>query len=87
MADHMLTTVDNPFDPYSDYEKWFAFDTSMRYNTCGLLARFTKSSDELSEADQDDAIEQAMDDIIANDPLGIFMKVTRGMIKKQEAAS
>lgn len=35
----MLTTVDNPFNPFNEFESWFAFDTTNGYNTCGLIAR------------------------------------------------
>lgn len=75
MALHMLTTVDNPYDPVTQWDDWFAFDMAHGYNTPGLLARAIVTSDELSEADQDDAIEEAIDEIIRENSLGNLKKV------------
>ena len=72
----MLTTVDNPFDPFTQFEKWQAFDESKGYYTCAYLARIAKVSDELSEADELLAIEQAIDEIVRMNILGIYRKVT-----------
>jgi len=72
---HMLTTVDNPYDPATQWDDWFEFDFSHGYNSPGLLARIAVSSDELSELDQDEAREQAIDEIIRENTLGIFKKV------------
>lgn len=76
MADrHMLTTVDNPWSPLTHWDEWFAFDLQQGYNSPGLLARYAITSDELSEADQDEAIEAAIDEIIKDNPLGVSMKI------------
>ena len=73
----MLSTVDNPYNPFIQFDEWLDFDTYKGYNTCGVLARITLSSDELSEVDQSLAIQAAMDELVLNDPLGIFMKVKK----------
>ncbi len=72
---HMLTTVDNPFDPSTDYDEWDAFDRAHGYNTSGLLARIVVTSDQLSDEDQSKAIEQAIDEIVSENSLGIYRKV------------
>ena len=72
---HMLTTTDNPYSPETQWEDWFAFDSSHGYNTPGLLARVTMSSDELSDVDQDIARELAIDEIIRENVLGVLKKV------------
>lgn len=74
-AQHMLTTIDNPYDPYTQWDEWYAYDTGQGYNTSELLARITITSDELSETDQDLAIENAIDEIVRENVLGIFKKV------------
>jgi len=61
---HALTTTDNPYDPFTQVLEWNQYDTASGYHTASLLARLTYSSDELSEADQNDAIEMAIDEII-----------------------
>ena len=75
MAEHMLTTVDNPFNPFTHFDEWYAFDTANGYNTTSFLARIVVSSDELSEADQSLAIEQAIDEIVQENVLGLYRKV------------
>ena len=71
----MLTTLDNPYNPFTQYDEWNAFDTSMGYNTCSYLARIARTSDELSETDEELAIQQAIDEIIELNLLGIYKKV------------
>jgi hypothetical protein len=75
MAEHMLTTVDNPFDPFTQFDEWYQFDEAAGYNTCAFLARIVKSSDELSDADQSLAIELAIDEIVRENVLGLYRKV------------
>lgn len=77
MAQYMLTTVDNPYNPFTHYKEWYAFDTSMGYHTAAYLARVTITSDELSEADQDLAIEQAIDEILIESPFLNYRKVSK----------
>lgn len=72
---HMLTTVDNPYDPETQWDDWFAFDAQKGYNSPALLARVALTSDELSEADQDIARELAIDEIIQENTSGVFKKV------------
>jgi hypothetical protein len=80
--EHLLTTIDNPYNPFTQYDDWYAFDTSKGYNTCGLLARVVKSSDELSDADNELSIEEGMDEIVKYNVLGIHLKVTRDYIPR-----
>jgi len=75
MKQVMLTTSDNPYDPFLEFEQWDAFDQGKDYNTCSYLARRAKTSDELSELDQHQAIEQAIDEIVELNVLGIYQKV------------
>lgn len=71
----MLTTTDNPYNPATHWDDWFAYDTSHGYNSSSLLARITLSSDELSDTDQDIARELAIEEICRENVLGIFRKV------------
>lgn len=65
MDEHMLTTKDNPYNPVTDFDQWRAWDEAADYNTLSYVARVVKTSDELSETDQSLAIEQAYDEIVA----------------------
>lgn len=75
MKTFALTTVDNPFDPFDDFDRWFAFDEEKGYHSSGLLARVTEISDELPESDMVRVVGDAIDFIILNDLTGIYKKV------------
>jgi len=72
MAEQLLTTVDNPYDPFTHWDEWLSFDTHAGHNTMQLLARIAKSSDELSETDQDIAFDNAIDEIMFENVSGIY---------------
>ena len=74
---HMLTTIDNPFNPFTDYDRWDAYDRDMGYDTSSFLARIAITSSELSEADQDVALENAIDEIVRENVLGLYTKVSQ----------
>lgn len=73
---HLLTTVDNPFDPFTQFDEWLAYDTREGWHTLSYLARVVHSSHELSDEDQRIAFERAIEDIIKNDEFGVYVRVT-----------
>jgi len=75
-VEHMLTTIDNPFNPHTHFDEWYAVDTALGYHTTSFLARVVKTSDQLSEADQHSAIESAIDEIVQENVLGLYTKVS-----------
>lgn len=75
MALHMLTTSDNPYNPFTDFDKWYAFDEAAGYRTTSFLARIVITSPHLGPPDQDEAIELAIDEIVRENVLGIYEKV------------
>ena len=70
-----LTTIDNPFNPFDDFDKWFLFDIEKGYYSCSYLARIAKTSDELSDYENHLEIERAIDEIIKLDFMKIYKKV------------
>jgi len=86
MADaHMLSTSDNPWNPWTDFTEWNSWDMQAGYHTLGYLARITVSSDELSPADQDLAVELAIQEIIRLNVNGMYIAVPEP--KKSESKS
>ena len=77
MEEVMLTTTDNPYDPFTQYDEWYAFDTLNGYNTCEYLGAIALTSPELSYLDQLHAVEEAIDQIVKLNVLGLYKKVTR----------
>lgn len=62
--DYMLTTIDNPFNPFDRFDEWYQFDVSKGYNTCAYLARIANTSPSLSDALNENEIDNAMNEII-----------------------
>ena len=73
----MLTTKDNPYDPFEDFTSWFMFDIEKGYNTCGKLMRIAKVSTDTSEVEYNKEVDRAIDRIIELDFLDIFKKTEK----------
>lgn len=74
---YALTTFDNPFDPFEQFENWFLFDAEKGYNTCAYLARIAKTSDQFSDEENNKEIEKAIDEIVKYDFMNIYKKVKK----------
>ena len=73
----MLTTVDNPFNPFEQFTSWWLFDIEKGYNSCSRLMRIANLSDDLSSKEEEIEIERAIDEIIQYDCLNIYKKVVK----------
>ena len=73
----MLTTFDNPYDPFEQFSSWFLFDVEKGYNTCSYLGRITNFSDDMSTKEENEEIERAIDEIIKYDFMNIYKKVKK----------
>lgn len=71
----MLTTIDNPFNPFDDFKDWFLFDVEKGYNSCGYLDRIAKIEDNMTEEEVKIETERAIDEIIYYDNLHIYKKI------------
>lgn len=77
MVQYMLTTYDNPYDPFDDFTKWFLWDTEKGYNSCAYLARVVADSDSFDDEEENVAISEAIDSIIACDFMNVYCKVKK----------
>lgn len=78
MVETMLTTVDNPYNPFDHFDQWLNWDVIAGYNTCSLLNRICKNSEELSPKEQEEVFRDAMLDILDNDATGMFSIICKG---------
>ena len=78
----MLTTVDNPYNPFTEFDRWFEYDELTGYKCCEKIARLAKVYDGMSEEEIDDAIEKAIDTVIENDLTGLYRKVDEKRAKE-----
>ena len=73
----MLTTLDNPYNPFDEFDLWFMYDIEKGYYSCNYLARIVKISDDMTQKEENEAIERAIDEIILYNPLNIYKKVRK----------
>lgn len=76
MAKCALTTFDNPYDPFDEFDSWWNFDHDKGYCSSEYLARIARTSDQLTEEENDREIERAIDEIIKYDFMNMYKKVT-----------
>ena len=72
-----LTTIDNPFDPFDQFDEWYNFDTNKGYNSCAYLDRIARTSNQLSDEENNKEIERAIDEIIKLDFTHKYKKVKK----------
>lgn len=65
MIQYALTTFDNPYDPFDDFDKWMLFDEEKGYGTMSYLGRIARTSDELTDEENNKEVERAIDEIIS----------------------
>ncbi len=74
-SDLVLTTIDNPYDPKTEYYKWKQWDEESGYYTEAYVARLLMME---KEFDIDDELvvvaltNKVINDILENDPLNIY---------------
>lgn len=79
--DAMITTMDNPWNPFTHFDEWYRYDMSMGYGTCSILARLAKTSRELPDEMNEEAIDEAMNEMTNGIFKGIFVKVGKDSYK------
>ena len=66
-----ITTLDNPFDPFNQFDEWNLFDIEHQYFTCSYIDRIveanTKSKSSLSATEKE--FDAAMQTIVELNPL------------------
>ncbi len=67
--DFWITTPNNPWSPFTQYESWLDWDTRvLGYFTCDKVARRARISDKnLTEYEEDRLISLAIDDVVDKD--------------------
>lgn len=66
-----ITTTDNPYDPLNQFEQWYGFDCLKNYGTCNLLDRIARTSKQLTDKENDEEIERAIDEMVKYDTISI----------------
>ena len=78
----MLTTVDNKFDYFTQFDEWNKFDTESGYNTLALIARFMPKENDLTFDEYNQAIDDAIKKVIQIDVLDQYIIVSKTLEPK-----
>lgn len=70
-----ITTIDNPYNPITDFSNWFKFDSEKGYYTCAYLGRLTNTSPSMSDEENAQEIQRAIDEMLKYDFTGKLKKV------------
>ena len=70
-----ITTFDNPFSPFTEFEIWLKMDLLLGHDTCGALEREANTSDVASDDVNDKMIEEAIGRLCSKSM--IYKKVKR----------
>lgn len=70
-----LTTIDNPWNPFTNFRDWYNFDESHDYGCCSIVARLAITTEDMTDVEEAKEIERAINSFIEADPTGIYMKV------------
>lgn len=73
----MLTTIDNPFNPFKDFVSWFMFDIEKGYNSCGRMMRLAHLEPDMTQEEENLEVERAIDEIIKLDITDTYKKVVK----------
>ena len=73
----MLSTFDNPFNPFEQFDEWHRFDKDKGYDSCERVARIAAIAEDMTEKEVDVEVERAIDEIIKYDFMNVYKKVTR----------
>ncbi len=73
----MITTFDNPFDPFEQFTLWDLFDKDKGYNSWERVVKLANFTDDMSLKEEDEEIERAIDKLISIDPLNMWKKLKK----------
>ena len=76
LSNRMLTTIDNPFNPYTQFDEWNAYDIQKGYNTLSYIDRVAYNSSDLPSEMQDRIYDEAIKEILDMNILGIYVLAT-----------
>ena len=61
IVETFITTFDNPFDPFTNFNEWCSYDCQLGYNTCALIDRVFNAFNESNSNDETEIEEQRVE--------------------------
>lgn len=68
-----ITTKDNPYDPFDQWDLWYDYDEQMNYHTCSVLARLTGDTSSLDVEEAALVVYDAMRELCELNPMYIMV--------------
>jgi len=90
MSKVSLTTIDNPYSPVDEFKKWYMYDIleskpikelGLTQGCCEILASRAYTSDQFTEEENNEIIEETIDEIIAEDIFSVYKKLVHDQPK------
>ena len=79
---YLLTTLDNPYNPFVDFTSWYMFDCEKGHNTSSRLARIANINAEMTQKEREEEMDRVMDLIVKYDLEDLYVKGTEEQIEK-----
>lgn len=67
-----LTTTDNPWNPFTNFNEWYIFDITNHYNCCEIVARLSDVSKDMTTLEREAAIVEAIETFVKEDPTKLY---------------
>ena len=63
--DVAITTIDNPYDPFNEFDSWLSYDMQMGYYTCERLASIVHNlPDSLTDDENNFFVNEAINELL-----------------------
>ena len=73
----MITTFDNPYNPFDEFNLWLMFDKEKGYNSCERMMRLANITEDMTQIEIDAECDRAMDRLIELDFTNTFTRFFR----------
>lgn len=76
-VEYMLTTIDNPFNPFVNFDAWYGYDITQGHHTSEYIARLMVDSQLMTDEERTEEYDSAIQWILDTDVLGKYIRITK----------
>ncbi len=84
MREVAISTFDNPYDPFDNFDEWFRYDNDKGYGSCQILANLTEVFEGMTPKEFNEEMERGIDSLLIADPANLYIKVVKEMPDLEE---
>lgn len=77
MREVAISTFDNPYNPFDNFDEWFRYDTDKGYGSCQVLAALTETFEGMTDKEFNEEMERGINELLLADPVNLYIKVVR----------